>query len=372
MARHVRLMEDGEFIIIWFRTCCSPNRWAYDAIESGELSRRRFGMTPLQYACRTCNEDLALKILEHPDECMMDLCYKGLTPLMICCLNDVKSIYREDGTRMNTVSKEMIKHPDKCGLRVQGSRGMTALMMFCHHESGHMGDAREIVMKLLETPELCGLDIVDDDGYNVLMYAIRNDWDDVALKILETPMICALDATDAHGDTSLIVACDHGSDDVALEMLKHVDKFNIAHINNGGETAADKAFRNDMTTTLVEMNRITDVIDLLHGSDDYSTMLRHLVNGCVERRLRDAPLTEDTKKRQVAMMEYVESQESLSESGECMGCCGGTKRIMVYVKCKHIVPVCKDCSVQMDSTCGGTCPVCRTETDVISDCFIYR
>ncbi len=80
-------------------------------------------------------------------------------------------------------------------------------------------------MEILQNPEKCKMNQVDDNGCTALIWACRNKMEKVALELLDKCSVCKIDQVDDNGCTALIWACSYCMEKVALKILEYRETY---------------------------------------------------------------------------------------------------------------------------------------------------
>lgn len=127
----------------------------------------------------------------------------------------------------------LLQYPEKCGLDVVNNQGKTALTLALYMELD------SLALKMLETPEYCNLNYVNPDGSTVFHMACNGGPEEAALIIWDNFDHELLKRLDSEWPTTLAFACSSGMEKVANLLLDNPD---LCNVNGVSEKRNDTAF----------------------------------------------------------------------------------------------------------------------------------
>jgi len=128
-----------------------------------DIPDKQFNATPLIWACWHSREGEALKFLEYPDRCNIDVIdsYNG-TALMWACRH-----------RMEKVALKLLNYADKCNLEIVNKFGETTLIVAC------VAGLKKVVQKILQTSEKCNISHLYINKISASDIAKEYGWTDI-------------------------------------------------------------------------------------------------------------------------------------------------------------------------------------------------
>lgn len=342
--------------------------------DKGIISGDHGYNSPLFTACSNCMSEVALKLLDRcsddclgrrrddDDTCLMIACDKGMESVALKMLERIDhcNIATQNTERdtalilaisndMPSVAKKILSKIDECNLGAIDDSGNTALSLACNE--GY----EEIALMILQRPEACSMGSVDEDDSIALTEACKVGFGDVAMIILDHTDLYDVGMITSDNNTPLTYACKNGMEEVALKILKDIERCNLDVTNDDGCCALDFAYR----------NRMDGVVEILEPMSQY--IQDHLTYHRTNNTQMCKGMTSEQIYNKVKNLKELEKRiDSIRTEKECIVCYEETKDFSFMMKCKHVVPLCINCSSHIESSC----PLCGTDTNVISNVHV--
>lgn len=162
-----------------------------------------------------------------------------VTPLIVAC-------------RGNLVDDSLLLSITESPLGID-TTGTSALIYACKN------NMEDVALRLIKNN--ADVNVINKQGHTALLWACGKKMSSVALKLISKCTKNVIEqATNTFGETPLLVACQNQMNDVALEMIKKSD--NISYVTNEGQTAFQWAVHNEMTQVIHAMLNHDDNIFL--------------------------------------------------------------------------------------------------------------
>jgi ankyrin repeat protein len=320
-------------------------------------AKNTYGSTALMLACAVKNEYIALRLLDYPDKCNMAAQNKdGSTALHTAIRN-----------AHTTIIKKILQYPDKCGLNLQDVDGYTPLyesVMKCNIDA----------FRLITSPSnisMCNLGALIRTKSTVLLFLCRSvragkEFNNLILDILNYPDMCNLGVCDCNNMTALMYACRYSSTDIALKMLNYPDKCNLDMQHPVEGSAFNIALTSDRMDIVDKIMPHINVINHIPLSVKCKNIINKYIDICVVQRLETIPNSAEIKENMKKLENYRDHLHNNSQSRNCVMCFEDTCNNSMFVNCKHVISICVECTQLV----SDKCPVCSQKTSIISGVFV--
>jgi len=161
------------------------------------------------------------------------------------------------------------------------------------------------------------------------------------------------------------MVCDRNMTEVALAILKYPDMCAINHVIRHCITAFWLAQQNNMTDVIKLICPHIDFIATLRLTPIQADCFEHYINMRLTEKINQLPNNEEIKKRQEVVNNLEDRINNMSRDDTCVICFGDTYNNTVFIKCKHILHICNECS----HITAKKCPICTTSTEIITGCY---
>lgn len=145
----------------------------------------------------------------------------------------------------HTAYEMMLSNIDACDFKEKNTDGLSAFYLACEADDKNT-TFDLIVDKMLDYPDKCNFDEIDDDGYTVLMSCLKNRSITVSLKMLNMHE-WSYNNISSEGCTPLMLALSRKDVHIALKMLERIDDCNIGQVTTLGNTAIMFACSSNLT-----------------------------------------------------------------------------------------------------------------------------
>lgn len=312
-------------------------------------------------------------------------------------VGEKRIIDRIDNGDWGIVEYFATSHIDECGMNEKDNENMTPLIACSTYK------LRSIAMKMLDYPDLCELDHVDDNGDTALTVALRDGYlsdddsdddddddygSDIAEKICDNELdIYTYDTVNKDNESPLSLALKRG---YAGKVIMIVNK--LSSIMNDYDTPPDsivplynKIKKDQRYPSLSPTDHALNVINGLN--DEYGKKMYNLfaycgcdpsyvfnkdrycrfvwgmkLPGTVDISTLDMDNIDKMKKRIQAYNEMKDDEKECSEMRSCSYCMCDCDEYHLFTSCMHVLPIHNDCRSVMGK---GDCFMCGVHSDNI-------
>ena len=317
-----------------------------------------YGESALIYAVSfDQSEEIALKILEHPSECGLDISHA--TGVTHCRYNLEYAICMKS----HRIVLKLLEYPILCQLNTP-SRDYRETLFFraCKWSTS------EIAIKILQIGDWNIQCQANSYGIYPLMLACSRGMSELVLAILNYTTM-GIDSEDLLTNTTcLMSACRSCTEDVALKLLESHGKCRVTHCS-ARQTAFTIAYDMNFTRVTELLLKHYSIKELLGlSSTIWDTIDRYMVTHLTDF-IENLPNKEYIKEN-IALFDAINKSVSQSASVKnCLLCGTEQKSNTVYIKCKHTISMCATCTSKLYVN-DNKCPVCRTPSNIITDVYI--
>ena len=253
-----------------------------------------------------------------------------------------------------------------------------------------MIEDEDILMKLLEEPDKCGLDQSDVDSETPLMHFIRMNLT-VASKILETPNLCNINKCDYIDYTkcnALSYAAERGYGDLCIKIVR-CDEFSLSNVNTKYFERISYHLDNEMFHVFKEIFKKYDtfkdvfvikeidfkfpdaafdiIYDVLNEKDQIDFLINQNKYDKIEKILSFGGGM-SIKEAMENISEYEKMNREKTVLFECFACGTETRSCYIWSSCSHIKYICDSCIVVYPEK--EKCPMCRCTSNLKKGYFI--
>lgn len=264
----------------------------------------------------------------------------------------------------------MLDFPERCKLDHVDDKDRIVLKLACSYEY------TEVALKILDHRDLCKVDHAPRNGYTAIYIAVKNDMLEVVTKLLENPEQCNI-GTVCNNSTPLMEACKKGYTDIALQLINYPELCNIS-FQEESSSALDYAMCNRMDNVVAKMLEYdVTLIDIHPGIPVIMNKLIPLIeneNLQIYLKIRFGKMRFEDVQIQKTYLEslksYIEADrlnEKQSKPTECIICCDDTDCHYYNLDgCSHTLRIHDDCL----SRIGTKCPICNTRFRITRRTFL--
>lgn len=200
--------------------------------------------------------------------------------------------------------RKMIDHLERCNINAKNHHGLTITFWArcCKDEDIRIKifnalpktqtNVNSMMLFCSDSPKLADviIDTVVNDSAGeltmstlnwskrtLLMDMITNGHSDIVMKMLQYPEKCGLRSVNGYGNTALMIACYRSKEDIALELLKNYRLCNLRAKNMKGLTALDVMKSNELKDAMEIVMKNADIDDVIFMTDAQKDFLLNYI-----------------------------------------------------------------------------------------------
>lgn len=312
-----------------------------------------------------CDEDVILEILKYTDK--FNINYfdsRAGTALIWACKQKMQKAIIKILSLIDDYTIDYNTVYNTSGLRIACDRNMSEIATLIlkrskkpnkkAFEAANKNKMYDIMIAMIEKFDMNQLMSSEYNG-GCLIWACECSNENVALTVFEKMDKNNLGIIDDNGNNALLIAIKNNMTKLTTEILKYPKQCGFETINNKGESVLSMAYNKNMKD--IVLNAIVHIYNLNDEFDDaneeHYDMIKSIKNeiNIIKKR---STLNDELMKERIT-------------NKKCLFCGDSTKDIIMYSKCKHAIISCQYCRNQLSN---NKCPLCQSTNNVIEKIFL--